>query len=99
QAAGRLPEARDILLELLSRLGPEASTRLLAAAHLSLRLTSLAALSRVAARLEDRELARRSIQEGLGLWAAARIARPRVRDLAAFAEWEEWARRYLAALP
>lgn len=93
---GRLAEAREALQAARGHVAAEAGSRALEPARFSARLSATALLATVAARTGEAELARDAAREGLGLWAAARIQAPRVRDLPAMAEWADWARRYLA---
>lgn len=93
---GRLEEARQALLAARRHVAEEAGSALLEPARFSGRLSATALLATVAARLGEEGLARDTAQEGLGLWAAARIQAPRVRRLEAMAGWADWAKRYLA---
>jgi hypothetical protein len=94
-AEARLSESRDALLSVLEVAG-QATGGVATGAWLSTRLCALMSLAEVGAKLGDRPLALASVREALVLWDGSGLdpADPR---FTAFAEWESWARPFLAA--
>jgi hypothetical protein len=98
EGARRLEEARDAFLSAREAAGPAGGGPLEGALD-SVRLTATTRLSCLSAALGDHPRAEAFAREGLGLCAAARLSARGTRKLAFLAEWEAWARRYLAGRP
>ncbi len=95
---GQLAEARASLLDALDAVNG-ISAGFLVPATSSTRLFAITRLASIAAILKDLAEAKRYANEGLALWSESRLAVPKTRDVRFFAEWESWARAFLARVP
>jgi len=85
--------ARSTFISALELLGPTEPSAILTGVWFSTRLVSLQGLARCAAKLDEVQLARSSIEEALQLWEANDIGP--VSKFKGMPEWMAWAREYL----